>query len=211
MYLIVFSVRGMMTCSLERVSSSLFLTYSDNVHGIHTAVDHLDDLVEDDKGSLQTRQLYQCFDGARIRLPAALDLLATLAQTSQGKVVVGLDGVALELGQEDTGYVLLLGAHTEAGLLGRLLDLVANVAADGIGYLCEREGGDLHDAAHFALGFIDAACDFWSVLAWGRGCQGQDVVAPRKRLCAVGQPVEDWRGGPWRVSMPTLSEPRSSS
>jgi hypothetical protein len=91
-------------------------------------------------------------------------LLTTLAQTCQGKVVVLLDGKAFELREEDTRDVLLFCPHTEAGLLCGLLDLVANVAADGVGDFGEGESSNLHDTAHLALRLIDTARYFWKRL-----------------------------------------------
>jgi hypothetical protein len=41
------------------------------------------------------------------------------------------------------------------------LDLVAYVAADGVGDFGEGEGSDLHHAAHLALRLINAARYFW--------------------------------------------------
>lgn len=131
-----------------------------DLHGVDTTIHDLDNLIQNHKRRLQTGQLHKRLHGAGIRLPTPLDLLPALAQPRQSEIVVALRRVALELGQEDTGDVLLLGANAEARLLGRLLDLVADVAAHGVRHLCEREGGDLHDAAHFALRFVDAAGDF---------------------------------------------------
>jgi len=45
----------------------------------------------------------------------------------------------------------------------------------------EREGGDLHDAAHFALGFVDALGDFAEALGEGFGFALEEVVSG---LCA---------------------------
>jgi hypothetical protein len=86
--------------------------------------------------------------------------LTTLAQTRQCEVVVAVLCVALELREEDTRDVLLLGADAESCLLCRLLDLVANVAADCVCDFGEGECSDLHHPAHLALRLIDAACDF---------------------------------------------------
>ena len=129
---------------------------------IHPSIHHLDHLIQRHKRRLQTRQLDQRLHRPPIRLPTPLDLLSSLPQTGQPKVVLRVvGGEGLELREEDTRDVLLLCAEPEAGGFDGFLDLVGDVAAaDGVGYLGKGEGGDLHDAAHFAFGFIDAAGDF---------------------------------------------------
>jgi hypothetical protein len=130
----------------------------DMLDGIDAAIHHLDDLVQGDEGGLQAGELDQRLYGPAVGLATALDLLAALAQAGEAKVVLGVvGGEGFELGEEDTGDVLLLGAQAEARRLDGFLDLVGDVAAaDGVGDFGEGEGRDLHDAAHFALGFVDA-------------------------------------------------------
>ena len=95
-------------------------------------VHHLDDLIQDDEGGLQTGELNQGFHSTRIRLSTSLNLLATFTQTSETEVVVSLGLVALESGQEDTRDVFLLGSQAEAGLASRLLNLVSDVTTNRI-------------------------------------------------------------------------------
>lgn len=132
-----------------------------DIHGVDSPINNLDDLIKNDKGSLQTRQLNKRLNSPGIRLPTALHLLATLAQSRQTKIAgsFGLEG--LKLREKDTGDVLLLCADAELCRSDGLLDLVAEAgAADGVADFCEGEGGDLHDATHLALGFVYAFCDF---------------------------------------------------
>lgn len=134
----------------------------DMLNGVHPSIHHLDHLIQRHKRRLQTRQLDQRLDRPPIRLPTPLDLLSSLSQPGQTEVVLRIvGGEGLELREEDTGDVFLLCTEPEAGGFDRFLDLVGDVAAaDGVGYLGQGEGGDLHDAAHFAFGFVDAAGDF---------------------------------------------------
>lgn len=60
------------------------------VHGIHSSVDDLDYLVQDDKGGLQAGKLDKRLDGPGISLATALDLLATFAQTGETEVAGAL-------------------------------------------------------------------------------------------------------------------------
>ncbi len=129
-------------------------------------IHHLDNLIERHERRLQACQLHQRLHRPPICLPTLLDLLPALAQARQAKVVLGVvGGEALELGEEHSADVFLLGAQAESRGFGRLLDLVGyGGAADGVCDFSERESGNLHDAAHLPFGFIDAAGYFW-----GRG------------------------------------------
>lgn len=132
------------------------------LNGIDSAIHHLDHLIQRYKRRLQTGQLHQRLHRPPIRLPTLLHLLPALPQTCQAKIILGVaGGEGFELRQEDAGYILLLGAEPEARHFGRLLDLIGDAAtADGVGHFGEGEGGDLHDAAHLSLSFVDAARDF---------------------------------------------------
>ena len=181
----VFSVRGIMTCSLLAVSADRDLNSAGYPHGVYTAVDHFDNLIQYDKGGLQTGQFYQCLDCSCVCLSTPLHLLTTLAQTRQCEVVVAVLGVALELREEDPGDVFLLCPYAEASLLCRLLDLVANVAADGVGDFCEGKCSNLHDPAHLALGLIDAAGDFSKTPGRSYVSRASDIWQHRR--CVLGQ------------------------
>lgn len=125
-----------------------------------SSVHDLDHFVQDNKGCLQTGEFYQRLNSSCICFTASLDLLATLAQSSEPKVIVALGEIAFKRWQEDTRYVILSGSQTEAGRLGRLLHLVANVAANGICDLGEGKGSNLHNSSHLALRFVDSSRDF---------------------------------------------------
>jgi hypothetical protein len=58
MYFMVFSVRGIMTCSLLAVSERAALDCGGYLHGVYTAIHHLDNFVQYDKGGLQTGQFH---------------------------------------------------------------------------------------------------------------------------------------------------------
>ena len=96
-------------------------------------IHYLDNLIQNDKSSLQASELDERLHGSGVRLPTSLYLLPTLAKSRQTKVVDFFFLKCFELREEDTRYVLLLGLDPEFGLLDRLLDLEANVPADGIG------------------------------------------------------------------------------
>lgn len=81
------------------------------VHGVDSSVDNLDDLVEDDKGSLQTGKLDKSLNSSGISLPTSLNLLASLAQTSKAEIAGAFCLERFELGKENTADVLLLGSQ----------------------------------------------------------------------------------------------------
>lgn len=81
---------------------------------IDPSIHHLDDLVQRHERGLQARQLHQRLHRPPVRLPTLLDLLPTLAQARQAEVVLGvIGGEALELREEDSADVFLLGAQAE--------------------------------------------------------------------------------------------------
>lgn len=135
------------------------------LNGIDTPVHDLDRLIQYHKGRLQARQLYQRLHGPRIRLPASLDLLSSLAQAGQGKVIDIILGKRLELWEKDTRDIFLFGTDAEAGVLDGFLDLVGDVAARGVGDFSQGEGGNLHDTAHLAFGFVNTFQDFWQAFS----------------------------------------------
>lgn len=182
MYLMVFSVRGIMTCSLWlRVSTSSSIPNEcriKHIHGVDSPIHNLDNLIQDHKRSLQRRQLHQRLHSPRVSLPTLRHLLSTLAQTRHLEIAAALRLEALELRQEHTADVLLLGAHAELGLAHALGDLVANgVVADRVCDFGQREGGNLHHAAHLALRFVYALGDVAEALGEGFGFALQQVVA----------------------------------
>ena len=132
-----------------------------DVHRIDSSVDNLDNLIKDNERRLQTSQLNKSLHSPGICLATPLHLLTTLAQTRHGEVVVALGLVSFEGGEQHTRDVFLLRADAESRRLGRLLDLVTDVSADGVCDFGEGERGDLHDAAHLALGLVDSAGDFY--------------------------------------------------
>ena len=146
----------------SQLDGVLQLWYEHMLQRVDSAVRHLDDLVQDDKGRLQARELDQSLDRFGVDLSRFLDLLPAAAQAGQPKVgrrarfrfgALGHKG-----GQDDAGHVLLVGFDGEGRFAGGFLDLVRDVAG-GVGDLGEREGGELHDAAHLALGFVNLAGD----------------------------------------------------
>lgn len=89
-----------------------------------------------------------------------MDLLTTATEPRELELATALGGVRFELGEEDTGYIFLLGANAEGGRFDSFLDLVGDGGAGGVGGFSEREGSDGHDPTHFKFGVIDAASDF---------------------------------------------------
>lgn len=107
-----------------------------------------------------------------------MNLLTSLAQTSQAKVAAALGLETLELRQEDTTDVLLASSDTELCRADRLLDLVTNSSAsNGVADLGEGEGSNLHDSAHLALCIVDTAGDFSETLGQGLTLAFEQVVA----------------------------------
>ena len=153
------------------------------VHGVDSAVHDLDNIVQDDKGCLQTGKLDQSLDCSDICLPTTLNLLTSFAQTSQAKVAAALGLETLELGQEDTTDVLLASANTELCRADGLLDLVANSSAsNGIADFGEGEGSNLHDSAHLALCIVDTAGDVSETFSQGLTLALEQIVASLSTL-----------------------------
>jgi hypothetical protein len=134
-------------------------------HGIDSPIDNLDNLIQNDKRSLQTGKLNQRLHSSGIRLSTPGDLLSALPKPSQLEVRTTFRLEGLEGGEEDTGDVLLLRADPKLGALCGFLDLIGEVhAADSVGDFGEGEGSYLHHAAHFSLCFVNAAGDFYVIL-----------------------------------------------
>lgn len=85
-------------------------------------------------------------------------------------LLLGADG--LKGGEDGARDVFLPGLDAERGLGDRLLDHVADVARR-VRDLCEGEGGELHDAPHFALCVVDLAEDGAEALWVGWPGSGQ--------------------------------------
>ena len=161
MYLMVFSVRGMMTCSLEVWSAECVMVKREGrIHCVDPAVNHFDYLVQNHKSCLKARELDERLYCPYICLPRPLHLLSTFSKTRQTEVVRSFFRCeALELRQEDSGNVFLPCPYSEGCRLDRLLNLIAYISAHGVCDFGEGESGNLHDSAHFPLGFIDASSD----------------------------------------------------
>lgn len=130
------------------------------IHGVDSSIYHFDDIVENDKGGLQTSELYESLNSPGVSLTTPLDLLTSLAQTSKTEITGTLCLEGFELREEDSGNVLLLGPHTEFGRLDGFLNLVADAGTSHcITDFGEGEGGDLHDTTHLALGLVNTAGD----------------------------------------------------
>ena len=127
---------------------------------INPPIHDLDHIIQNHKRSLQARKFYERLHCPLINLSRLLDLLTTATETRELELAATIGGVGFELGEEDTGYVFLLGADAERGGFDGFLDLVGDGGASGVGGFGEGERGDGHDSAHFEFGVIDAAGDF---------------------------------------------------
>lgn len=130
---------------------------------------------------LERSEFDERLDRFGVDFPGLLHLLTTASQSGHGELVLALlEG--LERGQQDSAHVFLFRLDLEPGLLDRFLHLKADVRPRGVGDFCKTEGGDLHDAAHLALGLVDAPCDLPESL---RECLCFPLEEGVSRLCAL--------------------------
>jgi hypothetical protein len=82
--------------------------------------------------NLEGCEFNQSFDSSGIGFPALLHLLASLSQAREAKVLVSLTDEAFISGEKDTGNVVLLCRQPKACGFRGLLNLVSDIASNGI-------------------------------------------------------------------------------